>query len=136
MSMTRMTNNELIDELIDELDGIIAILETMNAEDCAASIEELSAVADLLECAPARTLTAAELAEFAELAAAAKARAAAANEMITLIFAKDVEIIRLTEERDEARREVCRLMSMFNAENSVEIAASRSWDCFENKETQ
>ena len=37
-------------------------------------------------------------------------------------------------ERDEARREVCRLMSMFNAENSVEIAASRSWDCF--KETQ
>ena len=80
MSMTRMTNNELIDELIDELDGIIAILETMNAEDCAAAIEELRAVADLVECAPARTLTAAELAEFAELAAAAKARAAAAEE--------------------------------------------------------
>ena len=36
----------------------------------------------------------------------------------------------LLKERDEARREVCRLMSMFNAENSVEIAASRSWDCF------
>jgi hypothetical protein len=40
------------------------------------------------------------------------------------------KIKRLTEERDEARREVCRLMSMFNAENSVETAASRSWDCF------
>jgi|688.fasta_scaffold615519_1 hypothetical protein len=37
---------------------------------------------------------------------------------------------KLREERDEARREVCRLMSMFNAENSVQIAASRSWDCF------
>jgi hypothetical protein len=37
---------------------------------------------------------------------------------------------KLKEERDAARREVCRLMSMFNAENSVQIAASRSWDCF------
>ena len=42
------------------------------------------------------------------------------------------EIDTLRRERDEARREVCRLMSMFNAENSVEIAASRSWDCFKN----
>jgi hypothetical protein len=41
---------------------------------------------------------------------------------------------KLKEERDAARREVCRLMSMFNAENSVQIAASRSWDCF--KETR
>jgi len=41
---------------------------------------------------------------------------------------------RLRIERDEARREVCRLMSMFNAENSVEIAASRSWDCFKKEE--
>jgi len=40
---------------------------------------------------------------------------------------------KLLAERDEARREVCRLMSMFNAENSVEIAASRSWDCFEKE---
>jgi hypothetical protein len=37
---------------------------------------------------------------------------------------------KLKAERDEARREVCRLMSMFNAENSFQIAASRSWDCF------
>jgi len=40
------------------------------------------------------------------------------------------ENAKLRKERDAARREVCRLMSMFNAENSVEIAASRSWDCF------
>ena len=46
-----------------------------------------------------------------------------------------LEIAQLTKERDEARREVCRLMSMFNAENSVEIAASRSWDCFKKEET-
>ena len=46
------------------------------------------------------------------------------------------EIKLLRKERDEARREVCRLMSMFNAENSVEIAASRSWDCFKKEETQ
>ena len=43
------------------------------------------------------------------------------------------ENAKLRKERDEARREVCRLMSMFNTENSVQIAASRSWDCF--KET-
>ena len=41
-----------------------------------------------------------------------------------------LRVEQLIKERDEARREVCRLMSMFNAENSVEIAASRSWDCF------
>jgi hypothetical protein len=40
---------------------------------------------------------------------------------------------KLKEERDAARREVCRLMSMFNAENSVQIAASRSWDCFKEE---
>lgn len=45
------------------------------------------------------------------------------------------ENAKLRKERDAARREVCRLMSMFNAENSVEIAASRSWDCFKKEET-
>ena len=40
------------------------------------------------------------------------------------------ELNEVTSQRDCARREVCRLMSMFNAENSVQIAASRSWDCF------
>lgn len=40
------------------------------------------------------------------------------------------ELNEVTTQRDYARREVCRLMSMFNAENSVQIAASRSWDCF------
>ena len=60
------------------------------------------------------------------------------NEMITLIFAKDVEIIRLTEERDEARREVCNskanhLPTMADPRRE---AAQRGWDCFENKETQ
>jgi hypothetical protein len=40
------------------------------------------------------------------------------------------ELNEVTNQRDAARREVCRLMSMFNAENSVQIAASRSWDCF------
>ena len=43
------------------------------------------------------------------------------------------ENAKLRKERDEARREVCRLMSMFNAESSVEIAASRNWSCFEEE---
>jgi len=51
---------------------------------------------------------------------------------IKLLREQRDEIIK---ERDEARREVCRLMSMFNAENSIEIAASRSWDCFKEEET-
>lgn len=57
------------------------------------------------------------------------------NEMITLIFAKDVEIIRLTEERDAARVEVCVSLNG-NMKQAHEYAASRDWDCFKNQETQ
>lgn len=60
------------------------------------------------------------------------------NEMITLILAKDVEIIRLTEERDEARREICEYQPRYYGPNCVDAEARgaaerRGWDCY--KET-
>jgi hypothetical protein len=61
------------------------------------------------------------------------------NEMIAMIFAKDVEIIRLTEERDEARREVCDWHHTDESgcvkSGSEETAIKRGWDCFKNQET-
>jgi hypothetical protein len=38
------------------------------------------------------------------------------------------EITRLRKERDEARREVCNLLSNINWANADAVAASRSWD--------
>lgn len=61
------------------------------------------------------------------------------NEMIAMIFAKDVEIIRLTEERDEARREVCDWHHTDESgcvkSGSEETAIKRGWDCYKNQET-
>ena len=57
------------------------------------------------------------------------------NEMIALLFAQNADIIRLTEERDAARREVCVSLNG-NMKQAHEYAASRDWDCFKNQETQ
>ena len=48
----------------------------------------------------------------------------------------EVEIARLTKERDEARREVCNLsVGVGLKATSQEFAKERGWDCYE-KETQ
>ena len=62
------------------------------------------------------------------------------NEMIALIFAQNADIIRLTEERDAARREVCLWVNTDASgcmkSGSEETAIERGWDCFKNQETQ
>ena len=49
-----------------------------------------------------------------------------------------LEIVRLTKERDEARREVCEYLSCYYAKNSAIIEAQntaerRGWDCYKEK---
>lgn len=55
------------------------------------------------------------------------------KELIAALFAADAEIVRLTEERDEARRQVCRFEA--SIEPTIKktlhfIAHERGWDCF------
>jgi hypothetical protein len=54
------------------------------------------------------------------------------QEIIDEVYAKhDAECLRLTKERDEARREVCE-----SEKYCLEEAKKRGWDCFDKKETQ
>jgi hypothetical protein len=39
-------------------------------------------------------------------------------------------IERLTAERDEARREICENVAMFESVNAKQLAQERGWDCF------
>lgn len=39
-------------------------------------------------------------------------------------------IAMLRTERDEARREVCRIYEVVTGRNSVDVAKNRGWDCF------
>jgi hypothetical protein len=40
------------------------------------------------------------------------------------------EILRLRDERDEARREVCMTWEAVTARDSRDVAADKGWDCF------
>jgi len=56
------------------------------------------------------------------------------------VFARhDAECLRLTEQRDDARREICELSSRDSGEldlyASDKEAKRRGWDCYERKET-
>lgn len=60
------------------------------------------------------------------------------NEMIAHgreLSRRNADIIRLTEERDAARVEMCVSLNG-NMKQAYEYAASRGWDCFKNQETQ
>jgi len=48
------------------------------------------------------------------------------------------EIVRLTEERDEARKTCCQLWQKEDSGyiTMAQLAADQKWDCFEKKETQ
>ena len=55
------------------------------------------------------------------------------KELIAALFAADAEIVRLTEERDEARRELCnRCYGRLNARGAANL---RGWDCFKEEKT-
>lgn len=58
------------------------------------------------------------------------------NEMIALLLEQQADIIRLTEERDAARREVCEMPPRLYIKQAYEYAYLRGWDCFKNQETQ
>ena len=62
------------------------------------------------------------------------------QEVIDEVFARhDAECLRLTEQRDEARREVCVLSvtyaNFYSVGEEKEAAKDRGWDCFKEEET-
>ena len=62
------------------------------------------------------------------------------QEVIDEVFARhDAECLRLTEQRDEARREVCELSSQdcgeLDLHGADREAKRRGWDCFKKEET-
>jgi molecular chaperone DnaK (HSP70) len=57
----------------------------------------------------------------------------AVGELMSIIEEQKAEIIRLTEERDEARRELCnRYYGRLNARGAANL---RGWNCYKNQET-
>jgi hypothetical protein len=57
----------------------------------------------------------------------------AVAELMSIIEEQKAEIIRLTEERDDARRELCnRCYGRLNARGAANL---RGWDCYKNQET-
>jgi tRNA(Ile2) C34 agmatinyltransferase TiaS len=72
--------------------------------------------------------------EFTQVTDAVQELAAMAELKSIIIEEQNAEIIRLTEERDEARRELCnRCYGRLNARGAANL---RGWDCYKNQETQ
>jgi len=54
------------------------------------------------------------------------------KEMIAALFAANADIVRLTAERDEARREICERHPR-NTQEAHQNAIQRGWDCYKEK---
>jgi predicted RNase H-like nuclease (RuvC/YqgF family) len=72
--------------------------------------------------------------EFTQVTDAVRDVEEAVAELMSIIEEQKAEIIRLTEERDEARRELCnRCYGRLNARGEANL---RGWDCYnKNQET-
>jgi hypothetical protein len=58
------------------------------------------------------------------------------TERINMCDMRSEKILELTDERDEARREVCAWQSGHSGKSFQDTAKIRGWDCFETKERE